>query len=120
MDYNRNECQAVVENSEGNLFNLRPSTGVAFFEAICLRGHSRDFLKLKNYRKCSMPVDYKKCCALHSGVARVLKDKVNADRISAYTSLRLMWKTTKSSNDAAFFLFRKRKWDLNLFNTQIF
>ena len=38
MDYNRNECQAVVENSEDNLFNLRPSTGVAFFEAICLRG----------------------------------------------------------------------------------
>ena len=38
MDYNRNECQSVVENSEDNLFNLRPSTGVAFFEAICLRG----------------------------------------------------------------------------------
>ena len=38
MDYNRNECQAVVETSEENLFNLRPSTGVAFFEAICLRG----------------------------------------------------------------------------------
>ena len=38
MDYNRNECQAVVENSEDNLFNLRPSTGVGFFEAICLRG----------------------------------------------------------------------------------
>ena len=40
MDYNRNECQAVVETSEENLFNLRPSTGVAFFEAICLRGNS--------------------------------------------------------------------------------
>ena len=39
MDYNRNECQAVVETSEENLFNLRPSTGVAFFEAICLRGN---------------------------------------------------------------------------------
>ena len=38
MDYNRNECQAVLETSEENLFNLRPSTGVAFFEAICLRG----------------------------------------------------------------------------------
>jgi hypothetical protein len=38
MDYNRNECQAVVENSQDNLFNLRPSTGIAFFEAICLRG----------------------------------------------------------------------------------
>ena len=38
MDYNRNECQSVIENSEENLFNLRPSTGVAFFEAICLRG----------------------------------------------------------------------------------
>ena len=34
----RNECQAVVETSEENLFNLRPSTGVAYFEAICLRG----------------------------------------------------------------------------------
>ena len=40
MDYNRNECQAVVENTEDNLFNLRPSTGVAFFEAICLRGRT--------------------------------------------------------------------------------
>ena len=38
MDYNRNECQAVTENTEDNLFNLRPSTGIAFFEAICLRG----------------------------------------------------------------------------------
>ena len=43
MDYNRNECQAVVETSEENLFNLRPSTGVAFFEAICLRGNSSMF-----------------------------------------------------------------------------
>jgi len=40
MDYNRNECQAVVANSEDNLFNLRPSTGIAFFEAICLRGRT--------------------------------------------------------------------------------
>jgi len=40
MDYNRNECQAVIENSEDNLFNLRPSTGVGFFEAICLRGRT--------------------------------------------------------------------------------
>ncbi|XP_023323415.1 uncharacterized protein LOC111697594 [Eurytemora carolleeae] len=40
LDYNRNECQAVTENSEGNLFNLRPSTGIAFFEAICLRGRT--------------------------------------------------------------------------------
>ena len=40
MDYNRNECQAVLETSEENLFNLRPSTGVAFFEAICLRGEN--------------------------------------------------------------------------------
>ena len=38
MDYNRNECQAVTETTEDNLFNLRPSTGIAFFEAICLRG----------------------------------------------------------------------------------
>jgi hypothetical protein len=38
MDYNRNECQAVLESSQDNLFNLRPSTGIAFFEAICLRG----------------------------------------------------------------------------------
>jgi hypothetical protein len=41
MDYNRNECQAVLENSQDNLFNLRPSTGIAFFEAICLRGRCR-------------------------------------------------------------------------------
>ena len=38
MDYNRNECQSVIANSEDNLFNLRPNTGIAFFEAICLRG----------------------------------------------------------------------------------
>ena len=44
MDYNRNECQAVVETSEENLFNLRPSTGVAFFEAICLRGNSTMYI----------------------------------------------------------------------------
>ncbi len=42
MDYNRNECQAVLENSQDNLFNLRPSTGIAFFEAICLRGRCRE------------------------------------------------------------------------------
>lgn len=38
MDYNRNECQWLAKNSENNLFNLRPSSGVSFFEAICLRG----------------------------------------------------------------------------------
>ena len=38
MDYNRNECQAVTKNSKNNLFNLRPSSGVSFFEAICLKG----------------------------------------------------------------------------------
>ena len=38
MDYNRNECQAVTKNSENNLFNLRKSPGVSYFEAICLRG----------------------------------------------------------------------------------
>ncbi len=62
MDYNRNECQVsrmffktvlqirdfiflfcvlkqgVVRNSEGNLFNLKPSAGVSFFETVCLRG----------------------------------------------------------------------------------
>ena len=38
MDYNRNECQALVDNSEGNLFNLRSSSGVSYFEAICLKG----------------------------------------------------------------------------------
>ena len=38
MDYNRNECQAVIKNSKNNLFNLRPSSGVSFFEAICLKG----------------------------------------------------------------------------------
>ena len=38
MDYNRNECQSVTTSSEDNLFNLRLSTGIAFFEAICLRG----------------------------------------------------------------------------------
>ena len=46
MDYNRNECQAVVETSEENLFNLRPSTGVAFFEAICLRGNCANASKM--------------------------------------------------------------------------
>ena len=40
MDYNRNECQAVSKNSENNLFNLRSSTGVSYFEAICLRGNA--------------------------------------------------------------------------------
>ena len=49
MDYNRNECQAVVETSEENLFNLRPSTGVAFFEAICLRGN---FAKMSKGERC--------------------------------------------------------------------
>ena len=39
MDYNRNECQAVSKNSDNNLFNLRSSTGVSYFEAICLRGN---------------------------------------------------------------------------------
>ena len=38
MDYNRNECQALVDNSEDNLFNLRSSSGVSYFEAICLKG----------------------------------------------------------------------------------
>jgi len=38
MDYNRNECQAVTKNSENNLFNLRTSSGVSYFEAICLQG----------------------------------------------------------------------------------
>ena len=38
MDYNRNECQSVIANSEDNLFNLRSNTGIGFFEAICLRG----------------------------------------------------------------------------------
>ena len=45
MDYNRNECQSVTTSSEDNLFNLRLSTGIAFFEAICLRGE-REYGKL--------------------------------------------------------------------------
>ena len=40
MDYNRNECQAVTKNSENNLFNLRTSSGVSYFEAICLQGEA--------------------------------------------------------------------------------
>ena len=40
MDYNRNECQAVTSTSENNLFNLRPSSGVSYFEGICLKGRS--------------------------------------------------------------------------------
>jgi len=40
MDYNRNECQSVIANSEDNLFNLRSNTGIGFFEAICLRGRT--------------------------------------------------------------------------------
>ena len=43
MDYNRNECQSVVKNSENNLFNLRPATGSTFFEAICLTGELSGF-----------------------------------------------------------------------------
>jgi len=39
MDYNRNECQATARNSDGNLFNLKPSAGVSYFEAVCLRGN---------------------------------------------------------------------------------
>ena len=39
MDYNRNECQAVTKNSDNNLFNLRTSSGVSYFEAICLQGN---------------------------------------------------------------------------------
>lgn len=38
MDYNRNECQALAKNSEDNLFNVRSSSGVSYFEAVCLRG----------------------------------------------------------------------------------
>ena len=38
MDYNRNECQAVTTSSENNLFNLRPSSGMSYFEGICLKG----------------------------------------------------------------------------------
>lgn len=38
MDYNRNECQKLNKNSDSNLFNLRTSPGMSFFEAICLRG----------------------------------------------------------------------------------
>ena len=38
MDYERNECQGVTKNSKNNLFNLLPSSGVSFFEAICLKG----------------------------------------------------------------------------------
>ena len=41
MDYNRNECQALTKNSEKNLFNLRPSSGVTYFEAICLKGKAQ-------------------------------------------------------------------------------
>lgn len=40
MDYNRNECQSVTSTSENNLFNLRPSSGVSYFEGICLNGRS--------------------------------------------------------------------------------
>ena len=45
MDYNRNECQAVTKNSKNNLFNLRPSSGVSFFEAICLKGRFDTYQK---------------------------------------------------------------------------
>ena len=38
MDYNRNECQSLTRNSDDNLFNLRSSSGVSYFEAVCLRG----------------------------------------------------------------------------------
>ena len=38
-----NECR-LFKNSNNNLSNLRPSSGVAFFEAICLRG------KFVNYK----------------------------------------------------------------------
>jgi hypothetical protein len=44
MDYNRNECQAVTTSSENNLFNLRPSSGMSYFEGICLKGRSRNAL----------------------------------------------------------------------------
>ena len=47
MDYNRNECQSVTANSEANLFNLRLSTGIAFFEAICLRGKLNQIRKIQ-------------------------------------------------------------------------
>ena len=40
VDYNRNECQSVSSTSENNLFNLRPSSGVSYFEGICLKGRS--------------------------------------------------------------------------------
>ena len=40
MDYNRNECQRLLENSDDNLFNLRSSSGVSYFEAVCLKGAS--------------------------------------------------------------------------------
>ena len=49
MDYNRNECQALVDDSEGNLFNLRTSTGVAYFEAICLRGEYISYTVIITY-----------------------------------------------------------------------
>ena len=39
MDYNRNECQAVTTTSENNLFNLRPSSGVSYYEGVCLKGN---------------------------------------------------------------------------------
>nr|XP_040567250.1 uncharacterized protein LOC121116996 isoform X1 [Lepeophtheirus salmonis] len=38
MDYNRNECQSLTANSLNNLFNLRTSSGVSYFETTCLRG----------------------------------------------------------------------------------
>ncbi|CAB4063246.1 unnamed protein product [Lepeophtheirus salmonis] len=35
MDYNRNECQSLTANSLNNLFNLRTSSGVSYFETTC-------------------------------------------------------------------------------------
>ena len=43
MGHNRSECR-LFKNSKNNPSNLRPSSGVAFFEAICLTG------KFVNYK----------------------------------------------------------------------
>ena len=51
MDYNRNECQAVTTSSENNLFNLRPSSGMSYFEGICLKGKHKGVFHQLPYKR---------------------------------------------------------------------
>lgn len=52
LDYNRNECSALEFANDEVRYDLRRSSGVAYFEGICLRGMSG--IILASFRFCIM------------------------------------------------------------------